>query len=373
MPFPGNLASYHLKMEAGNPKKQHHKFPSLLLKWNIKNNSRTMPWKGEKDPYKIWLSEIILQQTRVEQGWPYYLKFISAFPQIEDLAKAPEKEVFKLWEGLGYYSRCRNLIVTAKLIVSKWNGRFPSTYDDIISLKGIGPYTAAAISSFAFNLPYPVVDGNVYRVLSRISGKSLATDSTKGKKYFHSMANELLDKKIPGIYNQALMDFGATICKPASPLCNECFFEKNCMAFLLDRVDELPVKRKKINIRSRRFYFFYIEYKGKMALQRRDQKDIWQGLYEFPMIEMERNGTLKSVLKLAEKNNWLHQNEYDVESCSPSFIQKLTHQRVKANFIHIRIKNDFLLNGTSLKWQWVSQGRLGGYSFPRIIRDFLES
>jgi len=202
------------------------RFAELLIKWNKKENKRVMPWKGEKDPYKIWLSEIILQQTRVEQGLEYYNRFVKVFPEINKLAKAPDKKIFKLWEGLGYYTRCRNLITTARFIVKEKKGVFPQTYEEIISLKGVGPYTAAAISSFAFNLPHAVVDGNVYRVLSRVFGIKKPVDSTEGKKYFNGLANELLSKEQPGIYNQAIMDFGAIICKPSSPLCTACVFRK---------------------------------------------------------------------------------------------------------------------------------------------------
>ena len=205
-----------------------------------------MPWKGEKDPYKIWLSEIILQQTRVEQGWDYYLKFIKAFPTVKHLATAPEAQVFKLWEGLGYYSRCKNLIATAKIIHQQYKNVFPSTYNEILALKGIGPYTAAAIASFAFNLPYAVVDGNVLRVMARMFGVRQPIDSTRGKALLTSLANELLDKQLPGIYNQAIMDFGAVICKPALPLCGECILNKHCIAYISRTVNLLPVKEKKI-------------------------------------------------------------------------------------------------------------------------------
>ena len=178
-------------------------FASKLLSWNKLDNQRLMPWKGEKDPYKIWLSEIILQQTRVEQGWDYYTRFVSAFPTVEKLAKAPETKIFKLWEGLGYYTRCKNCIATAKYIASVCNGKFPDKYDEILALKGIGPYTAAAIASFAFNLPYAVVDGNVFRVLSRFFGIETPVDSITGKKLFTTLANELLDKKLLGLQTTA--------------------------------------------------------------------------------------------------------------------------------------------------------------------------
>ena len=219
-----------------------------------------MPWKGEKDPYKIWLSEIILQQTRVEQGLAYYTNFIKTFPTVHQLAKAPDEKVFKLWEGLGYYSRCRNLLATARFISKELKGKFPDNYESIKALKGIGPYTAAAISSFAYNLPHAVVDGNVFRVLARVFGISKSIDSTEGKKQFTVLAEELLDKNHPGLYNQAIMDFGAVICKPAAPLCDTCVFKKECYAFRHNKVNALPVKEKKINIKKRWFYYLVLEY-----------------------------------------------------------------------------------------------------------------
>ena len=217
-------------------------FTTLLLKWHKRKNSRTMPWKGEKDPYRIWLSEVILQQTRVDQGWSYYEKFITAFPTIHDLAVAPEQQVFKLWEGLGYYSRCRNLIATAKKIDTEYKGEFPSTYEEILALKGIGPYTAAAISSFAFRLPHAVVDGNVTRVLARYFGEKTPIDTTAGKRLFTELAGNLLDKEHPDVYNQAIMDFGATVCLPRNPLCTDCIQRDDCQARINELTTQLPVK-----------------------------------------------------------------------------------------------------------------------------------
>ena len=209
-------------------------FTNKLLQWNKRENIRSMPWKGEKDPYKIWISEIILQQTRVQQGVAYYNRFIKAWPTIKSLAKATEQEVYKLWEGLGYYSRCRNLIASAKYINDELGARFPEKYEDILSLKGIGDYTAAAIASFAFNQPYAVVDGNVFRVLARFFGIKTPVDTTEGKKLFRKLANELIDKKNPGEYNQAIMDFGAVVCKPVLPKCNECPLQKKISYFSLN-------------------------------------------------------------------------------------------------------------------------------------------
>ena len=266
-----------------------------------------MPWKGEKDPYKIWLSEIILQQTRVEQGLDYYHRFIQMFPDIRQLAKAKDALIFKLWEGLGYYSRCRNLIDTARFISKELDCRFPNSYQSIRELKGVGPYTAAAISSFAFNLPHAVVDGNVSRVLSRVFGIEKPVDSTEVKKYLSTLAEELLDKKQPGIYNQAIMDFGAVVCKPSIPLCSICPFNKTCFAFLNDKVKKLPVKSKRITIKERWFYYLVIEGENGVIIQQRKSKDIWNQLYEFPMIERKGDAKIgkyprgSSDTRLAEK------------------------------------------------------------------------
>ena len=227
-----------------------------------------MPWKGEKDPYKIWLSEIILQQTRVEQGLSYYLRFIEKFPTVDDLANADDNTIFKMWEGLGYYSRCRNLIATARHISNELGGYFPKTYDEILLLKGVGAYTASAIASFAYDLPYAVVDGNVNRVIARFFGLHIPVDSSAGKKLLTAQANALLDKKAPALYNQAIMDFGATVCKPRLPLCSTCFLSRYCKAYNEDMVALLPVKEKKLIRKSRWFYYFLIEKDGRFAVSK---------------------------------------------------------------------------------------------------------
>jgi A/G-specific adenine glycosylase len=342
------------------------KFPALLLDWNKTQNKRQMPWKGEKDPYRIWLSEIILQQTRVEQGLNYYNNFVATFPTIHHLAKAPDEKVFKLWEGLGYYSRCRNLLITARLISVEYKGKFPDTFESIKALKGIGPYTASAISSFAFNLPHAVVDGNVFRVLARIFGITTATDSTAGKKLFTALAEELLDKKQPGLYNQAIMDFGATICKPA-PECDKCVFQKYCYAYQHDMIDTLPVKEKKIRIRKRWFYYLLLEYKGKLAIRQRMEKDIWQQLFEFPLIESDREIPSKEVLKKAITDKWFAKDEYELQSLSPIMKQQLSHQLIAGQFLSIKLKKK-----PAEDWIWVDKKELKEYAFPRFINQFLE-
>lgn len=329
-----------------------------------------MPWKGEKDPYKIWLSEIILQQTRVEQGLSYYSNFIKTFPDINKLAKALDSTVFKLWEGLGYYTRCRNLIATARYISKELKGKFPGTYEDIKALKGIGPYTAAAISSFAFNLPHAVVDGNVFRVLSRVFGIATPIDSTEGKNLFTALANKLLDKKYPGLYNQAIMDFGAVICKPATPLCTTCIFRKNCSAFLDNKVNELPVKEKKINIRKRWFYYLVLEYKGETAIRQRTEKDIWQDLYEFPLIESAKEQGKENILLQIEERRWLQKKDCELLSISPLFKQQLSHQLITGQFIKLKLKQKPRLKND---WLWMTRNKTDRYAFPQFINQYLRN
>ncbi len=347
-------------------------FARILLQWNREGNFRQMPWKNEKDPYKIWLSEIILQQTRVEQGLSYYRSFIKTFPDVHRLAKAPEDKVFKLWEGLGYYSRCRNLITTAKYISKELKGNFPDKYDEIKALKGVGPYTAAAISSFAFNLPHAVLDGNVFRVLARVFGIYTPTDSSEGKKRFTELSNDLLDAKQAGVYNQAIMDFGAVICKPA-PLCNQCFFKKHCFAYLNKKINDLPIKEKKINIRTRWFYYFELEYNNKTVIRQRTGKDIWQQLYELPMIEANGEKNLKSILRQAEKENLLEPANYDVISISRVYKQQLSHQLIAGKFVTMRLKRlpESIKNPVTNGWLWRTRRQLRKYPFPKFINEYL--
>ena len=346
------------------------RFASLLLKWGKEKNDRQMPWKGEKDPYKIWLSEIILQQTRVEQGLSYYNAFIKTFPDVHKLAKAPDAKVFKLWEGLGYYTRCRNLLITARFISKEKKGVFPDSYETIKELKGIGPYTAAAISSFAFNLPHAVVDGNVFRVLARVFGIATPTDTTEGKKMFTALAEELLDKKQPGLYNQAIMDFGATVCKPAAPLCSDCVFKKHCIAFNKDLIAALPVKEKKITIKQRWLYYIVTECKNEVAIVQRTEKDIWKDLYEFPLIEVTKEMSEKNIIKQLSLNEWLVRTDYTIENISPLFKQQLSHQSISGKFITIKLKRKTKLNSD---WQWVTKGKLKSFAFPQFINQYLKT
>jgi len=311
-------------------------FTKKLLKWYAKSN-RPMPWKGEKNPYLVWLSEIILQQTRVEQGWPYFERFRDKYPKVEDLANAPEDEVMKLWEGLGYYSRARNLHFTAKYIAQDLGGVFPKTYEEILSLKGVGPYTASAIASFAYGLPHAVVDGNVYRVLSRCFGIDTPIDSTKGKKQFTQLADELLNRKKPGEYNQAIIDFGATHCTPKNPSCGNCELQDICIAFRDDKQGAFPVKEKKIKKRTRYFQYFIVESPDGLLLHKRVEKDIWQNLYEFPVQETEK---ILETAELLQEDLFLTFTSGDknsLQAVSRPFQQMLTHQYLQDKSLYLKM------------------------------------
>jgi A/G-specific adenine glycosylase len=342
------------------------RFVQGLLDWNGSENRRQMPWKGEKDPYKIWLSEIILQQTRVEQGRAYYERFVQTFPTVQDLAAAPEQAVFKLWEGLGYYSRCRNLIAAAKTIIEVYGGMFPTTYEAILTLKGVGPYTAAAIASFAYNLPYAVLDGNVFRVLSRVFDIEIPIDSTEGKKGFAQLAQVLLPKGKAGDYNQAIMDFGATICKPV-PECTVCFFTKHCAAFLQNKQALLPVKEKKTAIRERWFHYIILQYKEAFAIRQRTAKDIWQSLFEPMLIEGDKALSKAALLLHLEKEHGVREGDYELISAAARRTQKLSHQTVHFSFLHLAmLKKPLMPNYT-----WISKTALSEYPFPKTLQEFL--
>ncbi len=344
-------------------------FTQILMDWHRHQNDREMPWKGEKKPYRIWLSEIILQQTRVEQGMGYYHRFIEQYPTIQDLAGAPDQQVFKLWEGLGYYNRCRNLLFTAREIVQQRNGIFPDTYEELLALKGVGPYTAAAIASFAYNLPYAVVDGNVYRVLARYCGIDTPSDSTEGKKIFNDLADQMLDKNEPALYNQAIMDFGATVCKPMAPLCSACPLQNGCAALATGKVNQLPVKEKTLQRRTRFFNYFILEYRQKIWVQQRTAKDIWQNLFEFYLVESEKQ--IRWDIPLIQ--NWLKDQlnirDAIVLNKAEPVVQQLTHQQIKGQFIHIQLKQ----KPASLKTgDWENAARVQELAFPKLINSYLQ-
>ena len=262
-------------------------FAPKILNW-YREHQRDLPWRQTRDPYRVWLSEIILQQTRVAQGMPYYLSFVETFPTVYDLAEAPEEQVLKLWQGLGYYSRARNLHTTAKMVVSEFDGKFPHTYEELKTLKGVGDYTASAIASFCFDVPEPVVDGNVYRVLSRYFGVDLPINSTEGITYFKELAREVMDAENIRDYNQGIMEFGAIQCAPKKPYCLLCPLQESCVALKENKVDILPIKLNKTKVRNRYFnYLVWLDGNGNTVLEQRKGKGIWQNLYQFPLLETD--------------------------------------------------------------------------------------
>jgi len=343
-------------------------FTEQLLQWHRNDNDRTLPWKEEKDPYKIWLSEIILQQTRAAQGLPYFLRFVKAFPDIHALAAACDEEVFRLWQGLGYYSRCKNLLHTARFIVEKYQGEFPSRYEEILALKGVGNYTAAAIASFAFGQPYAVVDGNVIRVLARFFGIETAWDVPEGRKTFTALAEELLDKKEPAAYNQAIMDHGATVCTPQAPRCDSCPLQSKCFAFRHNLISELPQKAKKLVVKTRNFHYILLLTKDdRIWIRKRTEKDIWQNLFEPLLIEHNTALNVDSLrTQLPQTLSFAAENlRYE-----GSLRQRLTHQLIETNFFSLPLLSaprEILGGG-----QWVPLKDLKNFAFPKTLVSFLE-
>ncbi len=341
-----------------------------LIKWYSKNK-RDLPWRKEVSPYQIWLSEIILQQTRVTQGLDYYRKFISRFPSIYDLAEASLDEVMKLWQGLGYYSRARNLHYTAKVIVENFGGNFPKSYNEILKLKGIGSYTAAAIASIVFNEPVPVVDGNVYRFFARFFNMEIPINSSQGKKEFYHVANLILHKENPGIYNQAIMEFGALQCVPKNPKCISCLLKDHCIAFLNKHVHKLPVKTGKKTSRNRYFNYFFIIYNEYTFLRQRKYNDIWKMLYEFPMIETNNESSENDILK---SDSWINISKGINSICviekSKEYFHQLSHRKIYTYFYKIEIENmSKYLSDHYIKIQLKD---LKNYAIPRLIEKYLQ-
>ena len=340
------------------------KFSNQLIYWYLQNN-RDLPWRKTKNPYFIWLSEIMLQQTRVNQGLEYYLKFTKEFPTVFELANANESKVLKLWQGLGYYSRARNLHYSAKHIANELNGEFPNTFDEIKKLKGVGDYTASAISSICFDEANAVVDGNVYRVLSRYFGINTPINSTKGIKEFKELAQTLIDHSQPGNFNQAIMDFGALHCKPQNPLCDTCPFNNSCVALKNKSIKELPVKEKKIKIKKRYFnYLVMFDTNNHTIIKERVNKGIWQGLYEFPLIESQQTLDEKNLIVAEEFKKIASSFKEVVLFNEKEIVHKLSHQHLYTKF-WIVFKNESLKD--SLKWEEVEN-----YPVPILIANFLK-
>lgn len=341
---------------------------AVLIDWYEKHK-RDLPWRNSKDPYVIWVSEIILQQTRVAQGLDYFLRFVKRFPDVASLAIAEEDEVLKMWQGLGYYSRARNLQAAARDIMERFDGVFPNKYEDILSLKGIGEYTAAAITSFVWEQPYPVIDGNVYRVLSRLFALETPIDSTKGKKEFKELAGLVMDKKRAGIYNQAMMEFGALQCVPQQPDCSQCPLSACCQAYASNEIALYPVKQNKVKTKERFFNYLYIIYKEQTWLNRRGKGDIWTGLYELPMIESAqvvdfvRLQETEAFRKLFKGAGTLH-----VSADIPDIKHVLSHQILYARFFCVEIE---FVNESLDSYIPVAIKDLDNYAVPRLIHKAL--
>ncbi len=343
-------------------------FTDTLLHWHH-TIDRKLPWKDTLDPYKIWLSEIILQQTRVEQGTPYYLKFIEAYPTIHDLADSSLDEVMAHWAGLGYYSRARNMHKAAQYVSSELGGEFPSTHTDIMALSGVGPYTAAAIASFAFELPHPVVDGNVIRFISRYLGLSLRKDDPLLIREIRSFLTPIIEKTTPSVFNQALMDFGSLFCKPKNPDCRHCFFKDQCQAYTEGRVSEIPLPKKKIKRRSRYFHYLLLEVKDEILMTQREEKDIWQDLHEPPMIESKEDHVLdrKPLLAFLEINT----ADVEVRPMIEKRKQVLSHQDIYASFYRVMINKKEIIT-LKTGWKWVKKVELQSIGKPRIVDLYFE-
>ncbi len=341
-----------------------------LLAWYAENK-RDLPWRNTTNPYYIWLSEIILQQTRVVQGWDYYLRFIENFPTVFDLAAADEEKVLKLWQGLGYYSRARNLHFTAQKIAADYNGIFPKTAKELQKLKGIGAYSAAAIASFAFNECVPAVDGNVLRVVSRLFGIFEPIDSLKGKNAILEKLHVLIDKKHSGTFNQAIIEFGALYCKPSSPDCMHCIFAKTCYANKQQCVNQLPIKSQQVKMKERYFYYLVIADNQQILLHKRTQNDIWKGLYDFPLIESpisldtkKLQQAIKNKLKLWECGN------FKIISQKSEIKHQLTHQSIYVNFVILEIQSP--LHFIAPPYIWAASKQIHDYPVPRLIELFWE-
>lgn len=342
-------------------------FSKIVVEW-YKINKRELPWRETKDPYFIWLSEIILQQTRVNQGLPYYKKFIEAFPTVTDLATAPKQKVLRLWQGLGYYTRAQNLHKCAEEVVKNFDGKFPSTFERLKTLPGIGDYTAAAIASIAFAEPVAVVDGNVYRVLSRIFGIDTPINSPKGKKEFSELANKLVSSTTPDLHNQAVMEFGALFCTPANPSCSTCPFKSTCVANKNSLQQILPVKIPSKKVRKRYFYYFSIQKGKSLLMKTRKEKDIWHGLSDFYLIEKKRSFDPEKLLSEDKMLKKLVGRRRATE-ISGVYKHVLSHQVIFSRFIQLEVSGNPDLNGSGLKFY--SKKKIAELPKPVLISRFL--
>ncbi len=345
------------------------KISDILSRW-YHEHKRDLPWRETRDPYAIWVSEIILQQTRVTQGIDYYLRFLDQFPDLQSLAEAKIEKVLKVWQGLGYYTRARNMHATAAHIIREHHGVFPSTYMEILKLKGIGPYTAAAIASIAFNEPHAVIDGNVHRVIARIFGLSDPPGQVPAKCSICRQAEILLKPEEPGVHNQAIMEFGALVCTPAKPSCTSCPLQQHCVAFKQDLVDKLPVRIRSIKQRHRYFHYFIIQSGNSIAIRQRTEKDIWQHLFEFPLIETLRATSLERLMESSSWNYLFRNGQFRPDKVSKIFKHSLTHQVIHAKFYHLNnIPSD---PSISSSFQQVPIKEIDNYPVPKLIENYLK-
>ena len=340
-----------------------------LINW-FAENRRDLPWRHSPSPYQVWLSEIILQQTRVNQGWDYYLRFIERWPTVADLAQASEEEVLKMWQGLGYYSRARNLHHCAQQVVNEYGGQFPADFEKLKQLKGIGDYTAAAIASIAFNLPHAVVDGNVYRVLSRLYDIDTPININEGQTLFAQLADELLNREQPGLHNQAMMEFGALHCTPKNPNCLLCPFQAQCLAFAHQTVMQRPVKLPKVKVTTRYFNYLVIRINGSVYLHKRSGNDIWRNLYDFPCIESEAPMTVEEVVASEKFIQLIEEKPFSITKVSPVYTHKLTHRTLLAQFIEIKLEQKLLQIETKDLFL-TPKSELGSFPIPRLIDLYL--
>ncbi len=347
-----------------------NRFNKRLIAWS-EQVDRPLPWRQEPDPYRIWLSEILLQQTRAETVVAYYNRFLEAFPSVQELSIAPIETVLKLWEGLGYYNRARNLHKTAGIVHTEYGGQFPETYEGLLSLPGIGPYTAAAIASFAFGRPHAVVDGNVIRVISRLTALQEPVDHPATRGILQQWADQLMGKSDPAIYNQAIMDFGALQCIPKNPDCARCPFSPDCTAYVLDLVSTLPLKRKKAPVTDRSFVFFIFYQQDTTWLTQRGDQDIWPQLYTFPFVEVSDISHRKRKPLLREQvHTWTGMNPQITLPQVPDLNQLLSHQRIHGFFLPILLPQDATI---PVDWIAAQNGDFSTWALPRIIRTYIET
>lgn len=349
------------------PKNLHE----ILINWYAENR-RDLPWRHHPSPYQVWISEVILQQTRVSQGRDYYLRFTERWPAVADLAQASEEEVLKMWQGLGYYSRARNLHQCAKQVVEQHNGVFPADFEKLKRLKGIGDYTAAAIASIAFNLPHAVVDGNVYRVLSRLFDIDTPININEGQNLFARLADEILNRKQPGLHNQALMEFGALHCTPKNPNCLLCPLQAQCLAFANQTVMLRPVKLPKTKVVTRYLNYLVFRLDDKIYLRKRNDKGIWRNLYDFPCIESEKPMSVEEVLTSEEFSQLVGKQSYIITKTSPVFTHKLTHRTLIAQFIEIKLSQELRTIETNTLFL-TPEKDMGRYPIPRLIDLYLNT